>query len=326
MWLLFAAILAAALVPLLLGGGDLLTQLQAFPPGLLLAMFGMVVLGWNLNALRLRLLLGNAQVRHRRALGIVVATEFAICATPAGAGGPLTLMALLMRQGIPPTRGTALYALEQLSDLVVFCCALVGIFIFALSHTLNPYLSGLLGGTAALLGGSLLVLALLGRYHRPLLRGSGSLLLRLGLSPERKRRWLRKFLGFRNALRDSLRLPWRVLGAVLLLTILHWLLRYSILWLALLGLAHAVPWGWTVLIQMLALSAGQLSLLPGGAGSAELASVALLKPLVGTSTAAVAILIWRAVTFHFYLIVGTPVFLHLAGRPLLQRLVRSRQS
>jgi len=32
------------------------------------------------------------------------------------------------------------------------------------------------------------------------------------------------------------------------------------------------------------------------------------------------------VTYYFYLIVGAPVFLHLAGRPLLRRLVPSRHA
>jgi hypothetical protein len=31
------------------------------------------------------------------------------------------------------------------------------------------------------------------------------------------------------------------------------------------------------------------------------------------------------VTYYFYLIAGAPLFLHLAGRPLLRRLVRFRQ-
>ncbi len=65
-----------------------------------------------------------------------------------------------------------------------------------------------------------------------------------------------------------------------------------------------------------------MSLTPGGAGSTELASAALLAPWVGPSTAAAAILIWRLVTFYFYLLVGAPVFLHLLGRALWQRLGR----
>ena len=111
---------------------------------------------------------------------------------------------------------------------------------------------------------------------------------------------------------------------VFILTTLHWLLRYSVLYLTLQGLDSQLAWAWTFVVQLLALTAGQLSLLPGGAGSAELASAALLTPLVGKSTAAAAILIWRFVTYYFYLIAGAPVFLHLAGRPLFNRLVKAR--
>ncbi|MCY1187898.1 hypothetical protein D9M73_289370 [compost metagenome] len=92
------------------------------------------------------------------------------------------------------------------------------------------------------------------------------------------------------------------------------------LYLALRGLGVDVQWVLSFLVQMLSLSAGQFSLLPGGAGAAELTSATLLTPLVGKSTAAAAILIWRAVTYYFYLIAGGPVFLYLLGRPLLERL------
>jgi uncharacterized protein (TIRG00374 family) len=326
LWLLACALLAAALVPLLLGGDGLLQRLLAFPGGLLLAMLGMIFVCWNLNALRLRLLLGRHRLGQRRALGTIMATEFAICATPGGAGGPLTLMALLLRQGVPAAKGTAVYAVDQLSDLLVFACALLGILGYALSHAFDARIGWLLGLSAAALTVVLLAVVLLGRCHRAVLRFNGRLLRRCRVSARRRWRWARKLLRFRNALRDSLARPRRVLAAVLLLTAMHWILRYSVLYLALNGLGQSVPWAWTFLVQMLALTAGQLSLLPGGAGGAELASVALLTPMVGKPTAAAAILIWRAVTYYFYLIAGAPLFLHMAGRPLLRRLVRLRQS
>lgn len=325
LWLLACALLAAALVPLLLGGGGLWERLRTFPPGLLLAMLGMILLGWNFNALRLRLLLVGRPMGQGQALGVVMATEFAICATPAGAGGPLTLMALLMRHGLRPAQGTAIYTVEQLGDLLVFACALLGILCYALFNALSARLGWMLGASLVLLIGGLGLAFLLAWNHRRLLRLNGHLLARLGVSWRRRVRWSRRVLGFRNALRDSLRLPRRVLLGVFGLTALHWLLRYSVLFLTLQGLGSSLPWAWTVLVQVLALGAGQLSLLPGGAGSAELASVALLAPLVGKSTAAAAILIWRGVTYYFYLIAGAPLFLHLAGRPLLRRLVRFRQ-
>lgn len=323
-WLLLGALLVAGMVPLLLGGSGLSQRLLSFPPGLLLTMLGMIVLGWYLNALRLRLLVGRRRLGQRRALGIVIATEFAICATPGGAGGPLTMMALLLRQGVAPAKGTATYAVEQLTDLLFFACALVGVLLYAVTHSLNAYIASLLGFSAALLLGVIVLLALLGRFHRQVFLLNGWLMGRLGMQASRKRRWARKVLSFRNALLDCFRLPRSILLAVFLLTSLHWLLRYSVLYLTLQGLGSQLAWAWTFIVQLLALTAGQLSLLPGGAGGAELASAALLAPLVGKSTAAAGILIWRFVTYYFYLIVGAPLFLHLAGRPLFNRLVRAR--
>ena len=95
--------------------------------------------------------------------------------------------------------------------------------------------------------------------------------------------------------------------------------------LVLRGLGTDLQWVSSFLVQMLALSAGQFSLLPGGAGAAELTSATLLTPMVGKSTAAAAILIWRVVTYYFYLVVGGPVFVCLLGKPLLERLRLARR-
>jgi uncharacterized membrane protein YbhN (UPF0104 family) len=48
--------------------------------------------------------------------------------------------------------------------------------------------------------------------------------------------------------------------------------------------------------------------------------------MVGKSTAAAAILIWRAVTYYFYLLAGGPVFLLMVGRPLLHKLMKLKQA
>ncbi|MET1081296.1 MAG: flippase-like domain-containing protein [Pseudomonas sp.] len=184
----------------------------------------------------------------------------------------------------------------------------------------EAWVSPLLGGSVALLGTALLLVALLGRFYRRLLGVNGRLLARLGIGQSRRQRWIRRVLRFCAALRASLRLPRPLLWGLLLLTAVHWALRYSQLYLALCGLGSALPWSRALLVQVLALSAGQLSLAPGGAGSTELTAVALLAPWLGASTAAAAILIWRLVAFHLYLLAGAPVFVHLVGRVLWQRL------
>jgi uncharacterized protein (TIRG00374 family) len=326
-WLL-AGLLAALLIPLVLGGSEMFLRLNSFPLDLLLGMLGMIVACWGLNALRLRLLLGDSVggLSPLKSLGVVMATEFAICATPGGSGGPLTLMTVLSRNGVRPAKSSAVFATDQLSDLLFFLCALLGILLYALFHELSQKLEWMLSLSAILMLGGLCLGIGFARYHRQIIKLNGGLLKRLNTNATTRRHWARKLLHFRNAFVDTLKMPRQKLAQVFVLTCLHWGLRYSVLYLALRGLGVDIQWAWSFLIQMLSLSAGQLSLLPGGAGAAELTSAALLAPIVGKSTAAAAILIWRAVTYYFYLIAGGPVFLLLVGRPLLNKLMRLKHA
>jgi uncharacterized protein (TIRG00374 family) len=314
LWLALA-LLGALAVPWLLGGSELWARLQGFPRPLLLGLFGMIVLCWCVNAYRLRLLLGDqaSAVGYVKSVGVVMATEFAMCATPGGSGGPLALMALLGRNGVAPARSSAVFAIDQLSDLLFFLCALVGVLLYALLHGVSRNLQGMLMGSALLM---LLALGLclgLARYHRAMLRQAGRLMRRLRCSYATRRRWARRLLGFIASINDTLRVPTRTLVAIFACTCVHWTLRLSVLYLVVRGLGAELQWAWSFLVQMVSLSAGQFSLLPGGAGAAELTSAALLAPLIGKASAAAAILIWRAVTFYFYLAAGGPVLLWMLG-------------
>lgn len=319
-WLVLALVLAV-LVPAWLGGSELLARLRAFPPGLMTGLLGMIMVCWLLNALRLRLLLGQQGSRLGlfKSVGVVMATEFAICTTPGGGGGPVALIALLARERIDAARSGAAFAMDQLNDLAFFICAMLGIAGYALFHSLGRSQEAMLISSAVLLCGALAAIVALLRYRRPVMRFNGRLLRRLGLSRPRCRRWARKVLHFLRALAETWSLPKRTLALVFSLTCAHWGLRYSVLYLVLRGLGTDLQWIPSFLVQMLSLSAGQFSLLPGGAGAAELTSATLLAPLVGSSTAAAAILIWRVVTYYFYLFAGGPVFVCLLARPLLER-------
>lgn len=325
---LAVGLLAAVLIPFLLGGGDIFQRLRSFPFPLLMAMFGMIILCWGLNTLRMRLLLGESarQLTVSQSLGLIMASEFAYCATPGGSGGPLTLLAVLSRNGVGPAKSSAVFATDQLSDLLFFLLALVGIMFYALFHSLSERMEWLLGFSAVLVVGSLSLFIGFARFHRQVIKFNGRVLRHFNAKPSTCRRWARKVLHFRDALAETWKMPRQRLLAVFALTCVHWGLRYSILYLALQGLGVNVQWAWTFLIQMLSLTAGQFSLLPGGAGTAELTSAALLAPMVGKSTAAAAILIWRAVTYYFYLVVGGPIFLLMVGKPLLKRLMRLNQA
>lgn len=321
LWLLPVALLIALLIPLLLGGTGLLPTLAGFPGGQLVIMLGMIVMCWNINAWRLRLLLAGraGNLSQSQGLAVVMATEFAICATPGGSGGPVTLFGLLVRRGLPAAQASAIFAADQLIDLLFFLCALLGVAVYAAIAVIDPRLGWLIGLSFLLLIALLSMAWLWLRHTTRFLGVSGLWLQRLRLPWRVRFALARRLLRFRLALLETLRLPRRRLALVFALCCGHWLLRYSVLYLVIVGLGQHVTWAWTFLVQMLSMAAGQLSMLPGGAGGAELTSTALLTPLIGLSQATAAVLIWRFVTFYFYLLAGAPVFLLMLQRHFLAR-------
>ncbi len=309
-------------IPLLLGGPDLLPVLARLEPRWLLLLLGMILVCWNLNACRLRLLAGGTgtRIRHLRALGILISTEFAICATPGGTGGPVTYTWLLRQDGIPPSRSLALYAVDQFMDMLFFLGALLSISLYWLLIPADlPFRWEILTLGCILTLGLATSILLVKRYRLVLLV-SVRILRFLRLSPKSRRRVARGILEFRRNLQmvRSFR-PSRLLAIYLLCTG-HWLLRYSVLYLAIRGLGATISWSYALLVQMFSLTAGHLTLLPGGSGGAEFSGSLLLATSLDPATAAAAVLIWRFVTFYWYLIAGAPVFSLMAGLPLWRRL------
>jgi len=309
-------------IPLLYGGSDLLPQLMQVSPATLALLLGMIFLAWNLNAGRLRLLAGGAglQLGQGRALAILMATEFAICATPAGSGGPLTYAWLLKREGAAGSQGLALYAADQLMDVLFFLGAVSVVLLHWLFAPQDLQLGWQLGLLAILLS---LVIGLVWAsidHYRVVFLLVGRLLRRLQVSTRWRRHLARRALEFRGSLRMVRSYPRSRLFAVFALCTGHWLLRYSILFLAIAAVGADISWSYAFLVQMISLTAGQATLLPGGSGGAEASSSLLLAPHLDPATAAAAILLWRFVTYYWYLIAGGPVFAALAGKPLWNRL------
>ncbi|MGO2243509.1 MAG: lysylphosphatidylglycerol synthase transmembrane domain-containing protein [Halomonas sp.] len=312
------ALIAPLVLTTWLGGTEALQRVRHFPLDLLALMLAMAFACWNINAARLRLMLGGraGRIGQRGALGIELASKFALCATPGGSGGPVALLLLLAKRGLPPAKGTAVFLIDQGCDLLFFLAMLSGLVLVSLiTDTQWPHQSLVQWALAGLALMAALV-SLVMRYLPNLLRTK-----RLTTPwPNRyRRRWLtRRLLRCRHALKITLSLPRITLLAMLLLTTLHWLMRYSLLYLAVLGVGGQANWMWTFLTQMLAMAASQLSFLPGGAGAAEVSVGSLLLPLMGSEQAAAAVLVWRLVSYHLYLAAGAPLFI-VYGYRLLSR-------
>ena len=84
-------------------------------------------------------------------------------------------------------------------------------------------------------------------------------------------------------------------------------MRYSVIAVVILGLGEYVPWSYLFLAQMLLMTLGHVTVLPGGSGSVEVGLAALLTPHLDGATIAGAILLWRAGTYYLHLLAGGPV-------------------
>jgi len=309
-------------IALIYGGSGLFHRLAAFPLSLLCVVLAMIFAGWNFNAGRMRLMLGGIEkpMAHGRALATVMATEFAICATPAGSGGLLTYVYLLKRHGAPASAAAAMYATDIMMDVLVFSTALI---VITLAFFIQPeqlhigweivLLAGLLSGVMALAWAG-------AKHYRSVLLWIGRNILNHRVSAANRHRLTRVVLRFRQALHLVLGFSRLRLSAIFMMCLGHWVLRYSVLYVIIEGLDRHVNWAYTFLIQMLALTAGHFTMLPGGSGGVELSFTALLAPVLDHATLGAVLLMWRFTTYYWYLIAGAPVFFLFVGKALWQLL------
>ena len=309
--LIVLSVLAGLAVAFAYGGPGAFARMGELPLWPLAAGLAMIVLGWHVNAARLRLLVRGLGLRltQREAFPLVMATEFSYAATPAGAGGPLACIFLLTRRGVSAAQAAALCTIDQLLDLVFFLTLLPLLAVLLLSGYAPVQLQHQLILLALVLVGGLGLAGLvLWKYRRALLL-TGRLLRALRIAHARRVRLARAFVRFRRGIRLILALPRRRLLAVYALCAAHWLLRYSVLFVLTVGAGADVTWSTLILVQMLALTAGQISLLPGGSGTVELAFGALMSRWLDPATAAAVMLEWRFVLYYWYLLAGAPFFI-----------------
>lgn len=309
-------------VALVYGGSGLFQRLETFPLSLLCAVLAMIFAGWNFNAGRMRLMLSGIgkPMGHGRSLATVMATEFAISATPAGSGGLLTYVYLLKRHGAPATAAAAMYATDILIDMLVFSTVLLVATLAIFVHPAQPHIGWEIAMLAGLILGMLSLAWITVQHYRPVLLWIGRHILNRRVSAVNRRKLTRGVLRFRQALHLILGFSRLRLFGIFLCCLGHWVLRYSVLYVIIVGMDRDVYWAYTYLIQMLAFTAGHFTMLPGGSGGVELSFTALLAPVLDHATLGAVLLMWRFTTYYFYLIAGAPVFILFVGKALWQLL------
>jgi uncharacterized protein (TIRG00374 family) len=89
-----------------------------------------------------------------------------------------------------------------------------------------------------------------------------------------------------------------------LLTTIQWISRYGTLYIALEALDHWAPFLVVFVAQAIAMSGANISGIPAGGGSADLALAAMLSPWVAPNEVAPALVVWRGLTLFLPVLAG----------------------
>lgn len=314
--LIFAALGATVVVPILLGGKEALLATLHFSWRGYIGIFALIVLSWLCRTFKLHVLLQRLHVRagFGHLLGVSLATDFAFIATPGGLGGYAASIYYLRRTGASASAAAAVTAADQGLDVMFFVLALPCTGLSLIWSSVPQALSTLAFGTSALIA-LLTVGALLTRHQLAKWLFGENFFTRRWPGLLRKQQMLREFSA-------KLRAQGRLLlagGSLFLLgtfvlTALQQLARYGVLWLVLLVLGHSVSFTLMFLLQVLVLQAALWTGVPAGGGAAELGLTATLAAWVPAGNLATALLLWRVATLYFCLIAGAAAIGLLARR------------
>lgn len=253
----------------------------------------------------------------------VFSSVFAAAVTPARFGGEPVRFGILTSRDMPPREGSLIVLLERGLDILLFI--LIGIWAFV---ELVPRLpqSALLALVVPISIVFLLALVLIPlvvlfkpRAAHPFMDMAERLVGSQRL--ERAKEWLvLETARMRRALATVLgRKPSRF-GFAVLATILSWMAEFGVLYYLLNhGFGHSIDFVTVALGAGLVSVLTTIPLLPGGSGLAEAGVLGVFAPFTEGLTATF-VLVWRASTYYFDIVVGGIVALRFAGAETIRAL------
>jgi uncharacterized protein (TIRG00374 family) len=314
--LLFIGIILTLAVPALLAGKDIFKELARLNWEIAAGLLLLVVVGWGFNTARVRMLLrdmGKPIPVIEGAL-ITIATEFAGASTPASSGMPATYIFLLNRIGLNLGQAIGQVAIIILLDILYFCSTMI-LAALAMLFLHSPFgTSYLLGFVVAAMAAVFLLLWLVVRHFRPIYHSVSHFMGRFAWLARRRYRLARTTVEFLRALRMMGNLSWSKRLVLYLLTLGYWLPRYLVLIIAVGLVTRELPVAYLFLLQGLLNFGGQMFVIPSGGGGVDAAYMALMRPYLDSTDIAFTLVIWRAYTFYWYLLVGGPIFLVKTGK------------
>lgn|GEM_PF-1932465 len=309
--LAIVAVAASTGVPVLIAGStSVFTRLATLPLWVIAGAPLLMVAGWGANAGRVAILAraNGRRLPFRHAWLVAAGGDFGAALGPGGLTGIAAYIFLLARSGLGSAAATALFALERLLDQLVFAAALAASAAALALGSQHAHPWRLFGIAATLCAGLVFVILVALAQYRRLVRASAWTLARLRIGARRRWRFIRWSFLFRRGLGEVAALPKGRLALIALCAAGYWAARFAILPLIAAGMHAPVPWGYLLAVQVIALFAGQLSLLPGGTITVEAVFAGLLLPFLHRQDLGLMLLVWRGSVFYFTLVAGGASF------------------
>lgn len=293
-----------------------------------LGLGSLVLVAWSCGATRLMILASGLD--HRlgfvRSVAATLSSEFGVTVTPAGAGGAALWLGVLRSYGVPLSDGAALLTAEVAIDILVFLF-LVPFALVALIHRpalMDRMSEGMDGGWLVIPLAAIVLVAVvawaLARWSalEPVRRGLWSIrpLRRVGVRLARLWRRRHHFLHqMRSGLHTLFRLKPGLVALAVVLAVVQWTCRYSILPLLVFHFGGSGNALILFLIQGLLLALSYVIVAPGGGGGVEVVSLLVLRLFAPVAAVGVVVVLWRFFTYHLYMLGGGMTF----GLTLLRR-------
>ena len=247
-------------------------------------------------------------------LGIYFGVMLVACLTPYGLLAPVMLVFLLRRHGVAPRLSLATLLVTTLLDafaMAFWMLAAIAVEAVVSFRLMVPWMAVM--SCMALMLGVMIGATFFVKYPRRWLQLASGVATMFQLRAQTRRGVIRLLLRLRRAALALFDLPVTERITLFAVSLSYWGIFLSVMHVAARVAGVHIPWSQALLVQLVAMSAGHVAGLPGGMVSSEAAGIFLLSSLLGASSAVTVVLLWRFLTFHFYVLAG------VATMPLLSR-------
>lgn len=299
------------LVPLAIGGMDVVLPFLSLEPVFLLSFLVLLCVKWYSIAVRGQMFLAYSgyQIRKRTITPVLWSYEFLSDLFPKNIVAPIVCFALFKKNDIPYATTAALGFFCMVMDTVsILLLVAMGVLAGgaigddAIDH--RAFLSFLLVVT--------ILLIVLSLFYR---KSIGRFLMRIPLyrfvPSSRRDQVARAVVEFSTAISRTDDIPAKAVAAILLLSLANWTARLSFLYLSVKAAGQSIGWIEAMLIQALSGVAGTITFMPGGFPGADITVAALLSGSLGLTDTLAILVLWRIMTFYVNVFVGGAAFVWL---------------